>query len=145
MSATAFQYRCPNCPQKLHADAKHVGFRARCPRCGQVHTVPSPEDPFMVGADDTTRKILSVPPAPPQTGGAPAAAAGDPFAQFQRSGTGLSRPVEKSSPSGPPAGSRPDARSNVYRRCPACKRVIPVDNQWAGLICSGCGAEIPGQ
>lgn len=134
--STSFHYRCPNCPQKLNADAKHVGLRARCPRCGEIHTVPGPDDPFLVGADDATRKI---PPPPNLAAEQPAGP--DPFAQFQKSTVGLSaRPPEKASD----AGGRMDGQSNVFRRCPACKRIIAVDNPWTGLICGHCGSEIPG-
>jgi Zn finger protein HypA/HybF involved in hydrogenase expression len=138
MSTIPFQYRCPNCPQKLHAEPKHVGFRARCPRCGQVHTVPNPDDPFLVGADDATKKI----PAPAAPAADNRAAGGiNPFAQFEKSVHGLAR---SATPTPEDAAPRVETRSNVFRRCPACKRVIPVDNQWAGLICGHCGAEVPG-
>jgi len=121
-----FYYWCPHCPQKLHAEPKHVGYRARCPRCGKVHAVPDPEDPFLVGQDDPqgTRSNLA-------RDAAAAAAAkpqepGDPFARFKK-------PAEADGP-----------KSNVFRRCGSCKRVVSVDNEWAGVLCRYCGAEIPG-
>jgi DNA-directed RNA polymerase subunit RPC12/RpoP len=116
-----FFYWCPHCPQKLHAEREHVGYRARCPRCAKTHTVPDPDDPFLVGADDPHGSRTQSGRRSAVMAGPPAS---DPFAPF--------KPLPSSEP-----------RSNVFRRCPGCRAVLQVDNEWAGILCRYCGAEIP--
>jgi DNA-directed RNA polymerase subunit RPC12/RpoP len=119
-----FFYWCPNCPQKLHAEPEHVGYRARCPRCGKVHAVPDPDDPFLVGMDDPNssratrgRRTAAAKTAEP-----------DPFHPFH----------------GGKKTASDERSSNVFRRCPSCRRVVEVDNEWSGIICKYCGSEIAG-
>lgn len=119
-ASTMFFYWCPNCPQKLHAKPEHVGYRARCPRCGKVHAVPDPDDPFLVGMDDPHSSAVQK----RRAAGLAAFEKTDPFARF--------RPTSAS-----------ERRSNIFRACPGCRRILEVDNEWCGLICRYCGQEIP--
>jgi DNA-directed RNA polymerase subunit RPC12/RpoP len=150
-----FFYWCPYCPQKLHADPRHFGYRARCPRCGLIHQVPHPDDPFQVGQDDTqTVKSSDVGASPESLGsggitdGAGAATVGT--AVRAPDGAAAAAPAgdakARSNPFAPfeteASRKRTEPRSNIFRLCPGCKRLVEVDNQWAGLLCKQCGSEI---
>ncbi len=54
----AIETTCGGCGKQLSVGDEHAGRRARCPACGQIYTIPSPN-----------MAPLDLPPSPPSTSG----------------------------------------------------------------------------
>ncbi|MCA9264692.1 MAG: hypothetical protein KDA60_12615 [Planctomycetales bacterium] len=58
--ASTFEFLCHHCEQRFRVSEERIGARLKCPKCGQVTTVPRPE----VGAVQVASKKASRAPDP---------------------------------------------------------------------------------
>ena len=119
-------YQCPKCGKRLHARRVSANRKARCPACGEVHVVPSEEDPFAVGQPDLPEEAVGQP-----------VEEASPFEFFEDAAAAA---VEQTGETPAEQDEKPRA---LLRRCPRCGRETRVSDAWIEVVCRACGAVIP--
>lgn len=121
MTDDRFIYQCPKCGKRLHARYGNANRKARCPACGEIHVVPSEEDPFAVGQTDLPDDVADTP------------VESSPFDFFEDA---AAQQVASDAAGG--------AQAHV-RHCPRCGRETHVADPWVEAVCRTCGSVVPAE
>ena len=128
---------CPSCSKSLNIPDKYAGKKVKCPSCEQPIRIPNAQP---------------VPDAEADDGGFDLASLGDMESHgqavvFERRGKPMTLKEAQAAQASKTAAEQTEKKPTDPRMriCPRCQKKVTSNDIYVDLICSHCGAPIPGQ